>query len=432
MNISIHKRNDRTKKYQVVLIDEFKNKRKTVASFQFRKQAETFIENNYQDLLDDSFEKQKVTLAQFCENHMKRVCDREYKTKEHGEKMYKNIERYVLTQLGHREINSITVHDWEDLYDLMNTNRHPFVMKGDRKSPNLDVPYSRGSIKKVRDYGIKIYQEARRLGIAKDPSVMYSKLPKKERTINTKQIQTWTDDQIKQVLDYIKLPQIEEVRYRDQRTKKISFYKKEYGFDRDYFFYFLLSRTALRRGEILGLRLKNIQFLHDDSNQIKGAKITVEEQVNGNIKMSDLKDDYVYMSTKTSKPIVKYLSYEVTQELIKHLEMLDLESKESNSYPLHGLLFCKEDGSLFEYGYFSRKLKSLASKCGLPTIRLHELRHSIGTNLLAKGLDIYDVSKALHHSNIKTTIQYYVRPREDELFNKASEIDKMLSEGTSN
>jgi integrase len=43
---------------------------------------------------------------------------------------------------------------------------------------------------------------------------------------------------------------------------------------------------------------------------------------------------------------------------------------------------------------------------GLPDVRMHDLRHSSASNLVNSGHSLYIVSKALGHSQIKTTSRY--------------------------
>ncbi len=42
----------------------------------------------------------------------------------------------------------------------------------------------------------------------------------------------------------------------------------------------------------------------------------------------------------------------------------------------------------------------------MPQVRLHDLRHSCATILLASGADPYTVAKVLGHTTIKTTERY--------------------------
>lgn len=50
----------------------------------------------------------------------------------------------------------------------------------------------------------------------------------------------------------------------------------------------------------------------------------------------------------------------------------------------------------------------MAEDCNLPFLTLHELRHTYGTVLREKGVDIYSISKLLGHASIEVTAKIYV------------------------
>jgi integrase len=46
-------------------------------------------------------------------------------------------------------------------------------------------------------------------------------------------------------------------------------------------------------------------------------------------------------------------------------------------------------------------------RAGIRQVRYHDLRHAFATNLIASGLDIVTVSKALGHANVHITLTTY-------------------------
>ena len=55
-----------------------------------------------------------------------------------------------------------------------------------------------------------------------------------------------------------------------------------------------------------------------------------------------------------------------------------------------------------------RKIKTFTAEHGLPNVTLHGLRHSYASMLIASGqFDIAEISAALGHSNIDTTLNVY-------------------------
>jgi len=55
----------------------------------------------------------------------------------------------------------------------------------------------------------------------------------------------------------------------------------------------------------------------------------------------------------------------------------------------------------------TRRFNSLRDKCGLPKVRLHDLRHYVATTMLSAGVDIRTVAGRLGHRNASTTLNVY-------------------------
>lgn len=66
-----------------------------------------------------------------------------------------------------------------------------------------------------------------------------------------------------------------------------------------------------------------------------------------------------------------------------------------------------KDGRVIEPNYLTRTFHKMISKSDLPTIRLHDLRHSVASNLLNMGFTVVQVAEWLGHSSSTTTLNYY-------------------------
>jgi integrase len=73
----------------------------------------------------------------------------------------------------------------------------------------------------------------------------------------------------------------------------------------------------------------------------------------------------------------------------------------------HDLVFCREDGSPIWPRSFSRAFQRHADAAGLPSIRLHDLRHSWATIALVAGVHPKLVQERLGHSAISITLDTY-------------------------
>jgi hypothetical protein len=76
-------------------------------------------------------------------------------------------------------------------------------------------------------------------------------------------------------------------------------------------------------------------------------------------------------------------------------------------YTDSGLVITTEDGRPFHPETLSGLFVRQARRAGLPPIRLHDLRHSVASILLARGVHPKVVSEMLGHSTIALTLDTY-------------------------
>lgn len=73
----------------------------------------------------------------------------------------------------------------------------------------------------------------------------------------------------------------------------------------------------------------------------------------------------------------------------------------------HDHVFAKADGRPLHPDYFSQVFERHMVKSELPTIRLHDLRHTHATILLKAGVPVKVVSERLGHSSPAFTMSVY-------------------------
>jgi len=71
------------------------------------------------------------------------------------------------------------------------------------------------------------------------------------------------------------------------------------------------------------------------------------------------------------------------------------------------LVFCREDGTPIHPGWFPKAFNRRTRRAGLPTTRLHDLRHTHASIALAAGIHPKVVSERLGHASIGTTLDTY-------------------------
>ena len=72
-----------------------------------------------------------------------------------------------------------------------------------------------------------------------------------------------------------------------------------------------------------------------------------------------------------------------------------------------GLVFTMPDGRGWHPDVITRAFARLVERSGLPRIRLHDLRHSHATHLLAAGTNVRVTSERLGHASVAFTLDVY-------------------------
>lgn len=153
-----------------------------------------------------------------------------------------------------------------------------------------------------------------------------------------------------------------------------------------------------RRSELLGLRWNSVNF---DNNTFNINHKVLE--VGKNIYFSDV------LKTKTSYRTLPLMPAIV--EELKELKAITEENKkflgEQYNIKYEDYVFVYPDGGIVRPEYVSTGFKLLLKRNGLRHIRLHDLRHSCASIMLANGVNIKEIQEYLGHSNYSTTADVY-------------------------
>lgn len=143
--------------------------------------------------------------------------------------------------------------------------------------------------------------------------------------------------------------------------------------------------TGIRRGEILGLTWKNIDF---DNSFIKITQ-TLLPTKNGL--------QILPPKTHTSNRIIS-IPPTLKEILLKY---------KNNTNNINDFVCCNEFGELINPSYLNHKFKQILEDNNLPSIRFHDLRHSHASLLLSQSVQPKVISERLGHSNINITMDLY-------------------------
>jgi len=153
-----------------------------------------------------------------------------------------------------------------------------------------------------------------------------------------------------------------------------------------YIIFLLLLCYGLRRGEVLGLRRKDIDF---ENNVIK---------IRQSLNLVNYKATIGKLKTKASKRDLP-MTFFIKEALIAYFET-------SPAYP-DDLAFHASTGNPIYPNVIAKIFKKLAVKAGLPPISLHEARHTTATLLAQAWASPKEAQAILGHSSITTTLQIY-------------------------
>ena len=157
--------------------------------------------------------------------------------------------------------------------------------------------------------------------------------------------------------------------------------------------WWLVALTGLRRGEVAALRWTDID--------LDAATLTVHEQlvvVDG----QDLLGPPKSASSRRTIALDK-----VTVGLLRELWRQHRELLKATGRNRDGYVFVDANGRRLRPDYLTRRLAKLIAECGLPPVRLHDLRHGAASLALAAGVDLKVVQEMLGHSSIITTADIY-------------------------
>lgn len=162
--------------------------------------------------------------------------------------------------------------------------------------------------------------------------------------------------------------------------------------------FMLAAYYGFRRSEVLGLRWSAIDFEHKLIS-INHKLLVVRKQV---FLMDELKTATSYRTL----PLIPAIE----EALLRHRDKIEENKKfYGNSYDNRYLAYVcvEENGKIVYPDYMTKQFNQLLKDNHLRPIRLHDLRHSCASNLLASGVPMKEIQEWLGHSNFSTTADVY-------------------------
>lgn len=174
--------------------------------------------------------------------------------------------------------------------------------------------------------------------------------------------------------------------YNLAQAQLVSAFAKQHRYG---IFAFIMLKTGMRRGELLGLTWDNIN-LTDDLIYVKQQLLTVNKKS--------------YIGEPKTKSSIRVIPFD--KEL--HDYLAARKQIANSPFVVEG----KNGNFLSTYAFNARFKKFMddlnKENQNIPPLTPHELRHTYGTILREKGVDIYTIQKVLGHSDVSVTANIYV------------------------
>ncbi|PWI43183.1 site-specific integrase [Streptomyces sp. ICBB 8177] len=177
---------------------------------------------------------------------------------------------------------------------------------------------------------------------------------------------------------------------------------------------FVLAITlGLRRGEVLGLRWRDIDLEH--------RTLTVRNQVQRVQK--ELYEDNTKNRRARSIPLPAMCIAPLRWQRLRQREQQVLAGE---GWQHSGHVFTTRTGRPVEPRNISRSFERISAAAGLPRIRLHDARHGCATLLFAAGVPARVVMEILGHSQIAVTMNVYTHVSDSTRREAMGHIDRLL------
>lgn len=148
--------------------------------------------------------------------------------------------------------------------------------------------------------------------------------------------------------------------------------------------------AGLRRGELLALRWRDVDFAGSALTIARAMSAGVESSTkSGRVRRVPLADQAAAALERTSR-------------------------RERFTSP-DDLVFCNDYGRPLDASALRRRYRRAQESAGVRPLRFHDLRHTFGSLLAMRGVDVVTIQKAMGHSALATTSRYlHARPASEQ------------------
>ncbi|MDQ6852443.1 MAG: site-specific integrase [Actinomycetota bacterium] len=159
--------------------------------------------------------------------------------------------------------------------------------------------------------------------------------------------------------------------------------------------WFVSAFTALRRGELLGLRWRDVD-LDAKRLAVRQTLLSVEYRLETSSGKTENAVRTIDLDDRTVAVLRAHRAGQLEERLLV-----------GTAYDDRDLVFAHPDGRPIHPDVFSQTFERRVAGADLPRIRLHDLRHTHATLMLAGGVPVKVVSERLGHATVGFTMGVY-------------------------
>ncbi|MGI8927232.1 MAG: tyrosine-type recombinase/integrase [Tepidiformaceae bacterium] len=178
--------------------------------------------------------------------------------------------------------------------------------------------------------------------------------------------------------------------------------------------YAVAATSGLRRGELLGLRWADLDV---DQGYLSVTR-TLQKPKGGGF-------EFLEPKTHRGRRRVRLASLALRELKSHRASQVEARLLAGPLWRDHDLVFASSVGTPLEPAWVSRTFGADLYRAGLPRVRLHDLRHTAATTLLAQQVHPKVVQEMLGHANIAVTLDTYSHVTPDMQEAAVAALDKV-------
>lgn len=333
-----------------------RRKQKWHGGFQTRKEAQRALTEILGRLEEGTFvERSRLTVAEFLREWLP-VLETKGLRESTRSSYRMMVEKHVIPRLGAVPLQRLAPAHLNAMYaEMLSAGRRD----GRGGLSARSTRYTHMVLRKALADAVRWNRVARNVADAADPPTA--------KAAKARAMKTWSAEELRRFLEHV-------------------------GGDRLYAAFLLAATTGMRRGEVLGLRWRDLD--------LDKGRLSVTQTLVGEGRVSSPKTEKGRRSVALDSGTVDALRSHWERELQERLAF-------GPDYQDSGLVFRREDGLPLSPNAFSQTFDRLVASSGLPRIRLHDLRHTHATMALQAGVHPKVVSERLGHSTVSITLDIY-------------------------